>query len=227
MVEFISNLIGNDIIATIVMSFIPLIELKGGIVFARGVGINTFAALGLGYVGATVAFFPVFFLLIPILKLLKKIKWFNTFALKVEGYFADKAQETMENRQKSNKKQLSENFLKIMGVFIFVAIPLPMTGVWTGTAIAVFLGLKFREAILPVLAGNLVAGLIITGLSELFLWAFGSVKVLDYVLYALFALALILLIVVIVKICNKKVNKTSDLVDNSIEENIVDDNKVE
>lgn len=40
MVEFIQNLIGNDLWATIIMSFVPLIELKGGIVFARGVGFN-------------------------------------------------------------------------------------------------------------------------------------------------------------------------------------------
>ena len=50
----------------------------------------------------------------------------------------------------------------MLGVFVFIAIPLPMTGVWTGTAIAVFLGLKFRQVILPVLGGNLVAGLIIS-----------------------------------------------------------------
>ena len=40
MTEFIRQLVGNDILATIFMSFIPLIELKGGIVFARGAGID-------------------------------------------------------------------------------------------------------------------------------------------------------------------------------------------
>ena len=74
MTEFISNLIGNDFWATLIMSFIPLIELKGGIVFARGVGFGFFKAFLLSYLGSTIVFVPVYFLLKPILKLLKKIK---------------------------------------------------------------------------------------------------------------------------------------------------------
>ena len=88
-------------------------------------------------------------------------------------------------------------------MFIFVAIPLPMTGIWTGTAIAVFLGLKFKEAILPACLGNLVAGLIISVLSEICL-SIWTIEVLDYILYTLFALAIILLIVVIIKIAKSK-----------------------
>ena len=44
MTEFISNLIGNDFLATLIMSFIPMIELKGSIVFARGAGIEIWYA---------------------------------------------------------------------------------------------------------------------------------------------------------------------------------------
>ena len=147
--EFISRLFGNDIISTLAMSFVPLIELKGGIIFARGVGIPTFQSFGLAYLGSTIAFIPVFFLLIPILKLLKRIKFIETFAQKVENYFADRAKDTLSKEQgKTNRKILSQTFIKQIGVFLFVAIPLPMTGVWTGTAIAVFLGLKFHQTIL-------------------------------------------------------------------------------
>ena len=88
-------------------------------------------------------------------------------------------------------------------MFIFVAVPLPVTGVWTGTAIAVFLGLKFKDAVLPVCVGNLIAGLIISILAEVCL-AIWTIQVLDYILYALFALAIILLIVVIIKIAKSK-----------------------
>lgn len=72
MIEFIRNSIGNDLWATLIMSFVPLIELKGGIVFARGAGFGFFSALGLSFVGSTAVFFPVFFLLKPVLNLLKK-----------------------------------------------------------------------------------------------------------------------------------------------------------
>ena len=61
MVEFLRNLVKNDALATILMSLMPLIELKGGIVFARGVGYSFFEALGLSYIGSTIAFVPVFF----------------------------------------------------------------------------------------------------------------------------------------------------------------------
>ena len=145
---------------------------------------------------------PIFFLLRPILNLLKKVKWFNRFACKVEEYFRKKAEEV-----KNRKGKLSESGIKQLGVFIFIAIPLPMTGVWTGTAIAVFLGLKFKEIILPVLGGNLVAGLIISLLAELFL------PYVDIILYVLFALVVVMLIVFIVKIAltkPKEENKEQD-----------------
>ena len=129
MTEFIRNLIGNDILSTAVMSFVPLVELKGGIVFARAIGLDFLTALLLAYAGSTLVFFPIYFLLRPILNLLKKIKWFNKFALKVENYFAKKADEALAKQEKTGKKPRIS--LKALAVFIFVAIPLPMTGVWT------------------------------------------------------------------------------------------------
>ena len=85
MSEWIANLVGNNVLATLIMSFFPLIELKGGIIFARSVGLGFFESFGLAYLGSTVASFLIFFLLRPVLNLLKKIKWFNGFATKVES----------------------------------------------------------------------------------------------------------------------------------------------
>ena len=67
MADFISNLIQNDFLATIIMSCVPLIELKGAIVFARGMNYGFLYALGLSYLGSTIIFIPIFFLLKPIL----------------------------------------------------------------------------------------------------------------------------------------------------------------
>ncbi len=223
MTEFIREFIGNDYWATVIMSLVPLIELKGGIVFARGTSSFGFLnALLLSYAGSTLVFIPIYFLLRPILNLLKKIKWFNGFANKVEGYFSQKAEETLKKQQSKlkqenvdltlteeeleKKSQKRQTFIKQLGVFIFVAIPLPMTGVWTGTAIAVFLNLKFKDVILPVMLGNLVAGLIISLLAELLI-AVASLAVLDYVLYALLGLALILLVITIIKMSKTKTDK--------------------
>ena len=217
MTEFFANLIGHDLWATIIMACVPLIELKGAIVFARGVGFGFFEALGLSYLGSTVVFFPIFFLLIPILNLLKKIKWFNTLALKAENYDKTKADSALEKQNaKSSSKKMSALLIKQLCVFVFVAIPLPMTGVWMGTAIAVFLGLKFKEAVLPVVLGNLIAGLLISALAQLCLAVF-TIEVLDYILYALFALAVIFFIILIVKVCKQKVpTENSDANDKEI-----------
>ncbi len=198
----IANLIGNNFIATAIVSFFPLIELKGGIVFARGVGYGFFEALGLSYLGSTIAFFPVFFLLIPILNLLKKAKWFNKFVLKIESYINGRAERSVKNGKGVSSEKSALKF-KMLAVFIFVSIPLPMTGVWTGTAIAVFLGLKFKESILPIVAGNLIAGVIISLLAELFI-VIWNISALDYVLWALFGLAIIILVITIVKIVRQK-----------------------
>ena len=198
-IESVNNLIGNPALTAMLVSVIPLIELKGAILFARASGLGFFAALGASYIGSTIVFIPIFFLLRPILNLLKKIKWFNSFANKVEAYFQKKADEV-----KNRKGKLGEAGIKMMGVFIFIAIPLPMTGVWTGTAIAVFLGLKFRQVILPVLGGNLVAGLIISVLAELF------IDYVDYILYGLFALVVVMLVVFIVKVALTKPKKAEE-----------------
>ena len=202
MTEFIRQLVGNDVWATIVMSFVPLVELKGGIVFARSCGLDFLLSFLYAYIGSTIVFIPIYFLLRPFLNLIKKIKIFSRLAFKVENYFNSKADQAVQEKG-TGKKGLSNLGLKKLGVFIFVAIPLPMTGIWTGTAIAVFLNLKFKDAVLPAVIGNFVAGLIISILAEvcITLW---SIEVLDYILYGLFALAAILLVVVIVKISKSK-----------------------
>lgn len=205
MVEIISKLIGNDTLATIVMSIFPLIELKGGIVFARGVGMGFFESLLLAYIGSTIVFIPIFFLLRPILNFLKRIKFISKLATKAESYCEQKANSAF-SKDKENSKEDNINFLKWLGVFVFVAIPLPMTGVWTGTAIAVFLNLNFKGALTAVVAGNLVAGLLISLLATL-CTALWSIEALDYILYVLFALAIIFLIVLIIKVVMQKPKK--------------------
>ncbi|MBO5286006.1 MAG: small multi-drug export protein [Clostridia bacterium] len=182
---FLLSIFGERL-ATVIGAMIPLIELKGSIVFARGVGLSFFEAFLYSFLGSTSVFFIAYFLFVPILNLLKKIKFFNLFALAVEDYFTDKSKTT---------GNVGNGLLnKIITVFIFVALPLPLTGVWTGSVIALLLGLKFKYAFPSVALGNLVAGLIISVLAELFL------PYLNIILSALFIIALVLFIVLVVKI---------------------------
>ena len=82
-----------------------------------------------------------------------------------------------------------------------------MTGVWTGTAVAVFLNLDFKDVILPVVLGNAVAGLIISLLAEL--CTVIGIN-LDYILYGLFALAVILLAITIIKVSKEKTEEKKE-----------------
>lgn len=204
MVEFIQNLINNDVIATMIMSFFPLIELKGGIIFARGAGLGLFPAFGLAFVGSTLAFFVMFYLLKPVLALLHRFKWFTNFIDKVENYFEKRAQNALENgKAEKNGKRGDATYRKQRAVAIFVGIPLPMTGVWAGTAVAVFLNLKIKQAILPVVIGNFIAGVIISALAVVCKMLFGE-NGLDLFLKGLFILALVLFIACLIKIAISK-----------------------
>lgn len=200
--EFLYKLFGSYEIATMVSSMIPLLELKGGICFGIRNALSWYYSYLFAFIGSTIMFFPIFFLLRPILNALKKVKWFNSFANKCETYIQNKADETAN---KQGKKQWSAETIKLVGVFLFVAIPLPMTGVYMGTAIATFLDIKFYKAFLMVFLGNIVAGGIITILAVL------CIDIIDYILYGLFILAIVILVITIIKIKKSSKNKESNV----------------
>jgi len=110
--------------------------------------------------------------------------------------------DTTNNFGASKKSKTIYNkafFLKILGVFVFVAIPLPLTGVWTGTCLAIALGLGFWWSCLAVISGNMVAGAIITIISRLF----GDNSLIFF--YIFLALILVIGIFLLIKsIINKK-----------------------
>ena len=115
---------------------------------------------------------------------------------KIEAVFINKAEKMASTSQGEPEDKVRK--MLIWGLFAFVAVPFPVTGVWTGTAIAVFLDMKFKDAVLPITLGNLVAGTIITLLTWLFK------PYVDIIIYVLFAIAIIMLIVFIIKVILSK-----------------------
>ena len=196
--EFLVELLGSPYLAVIFVSMVPLIELKGAIPVGQtpAFGLSLLETAAMAYIGSTVICVLVFFLLKPIFALLKKIKIFNLIVRKMEGLFIHKAEKIAAKSNGSVEKEAKR--IMIIALLIFVAVPFPVTGVWTGTAVAVFLGLKFREAILPLVIGNLIAGSIITLLTFLFAYY------VDIIIYSLFALAIVMLIYTIYKIAKSK-----------------------
>ncbi len=134
------------------MSMVPIIELRGAI----PIGIVTFGFEP--YIVYTVCvlgnILPVPFLIL----FSKKILDYMRTVRHVGPFFAKYLDRAHANAGKITSFQL-------LGVFLFVAVPLPLTGAWTGSVIAAILGLRVKKAFFAVAAGVLSSGLIMWGLS--------------------------------------------------------------
>ncbi len=195
--KFLQEIFKNEYIATLFVSMFPLIELKGAIPIGTGLfSLPLIKTSLLAYIGSTVISVAVFFLLKPVFNLLKKIPFFKKFVEKVENVFEEKAEKIATKTNGQKEKEARK--IMMLSLFIFVAVPFPVTGVWTGTAIAVFLEMKFFDAFLCLSVGNLIAGIIITLLTFLFK------AYVDIIIYILFAIAIVMLIVFILKIVLSK-----------------------
>lgn len=162
----------NVILATILISLLPIIELRGAIPFAMEKAVwgphvlSNWQAFGWAFLGSSLVVPFVALAFIPIINWLKKTKWFKSIGEAIENKVKKHSDKMLENKTEQTSKKAY--WLKMFGVFAFVAVPLPLTGVWTGTAIAVMIGLNFWSACASIILGNLTAGLLITLLSSLF-----------------------------------------------------------
>ena len=142
-------------IATLLISMIPIIELRGAIPIAVFTFHLTYIeAFVISFIGNII---PVYFIvkyIRPIFDLLRKIGIFR----KIIDWATEKA-----NKKIAESKKLQTATL--LGVYLFVAIPLPGTGAWMGALIANFLGLPPKKAIPPIYVGVLTAGIIILTLT--------------------------------------------------------------
>jgi len=134
------------------MAAVPLIEQKGAIpVGLYRYDMNPMVVFLLSFIGSLL---PVPFVLIffnKIFEWLGKSKHFG-------GLY-----NLIEKKITKNKSKF-EKFEEI-ALITFIAIPLPTTGVWTGTAVAAFLKLDFKRSVMCAVAGSFICGLIVTGLS--------------------------------------------------------------
>lgn len=146
-VEFFNNSIPPELIAFIV-SLCPVLELRGGMIAARLFQMEFLKAFIICYIGNML---PIPFILLFI----KKI-----FAVMRRSKFFSKIVDKLEAR--SEKKKGTMEKYKEWGLLIFVAIPLPGTGGWTGALIAALMDMRIKKT-LPIIAlGVFIAGLIMS-----------------------------------------------------------------
>ena len=147
---FLQNLLGGNHQEAIVfiLSMTPLVELRGGIIAGY---LYDFSLLKTLLISISANLIPVPFILLFIKHIFKFMIKHNLFSNLVEK---------LQKRAMSKSHKIES--LEFWGLLIFVGIPLPGTGAWTGALIASLLNLDFKRAIFAIFCGILLGALIMS-----------------------------------------------------------------
>lgn len=145
----LTNIIPAEIIIFVV-SMLPVLELRGGLIAASLLKVNWMCAFPICVIGNLL---PLPFILLFVDKLFAFLKRtrFKKFVERFEKKASAKSESVAAHRK--------------WGLFTFVALPLPGTGGWTGAVIASMLRMRIKEAFPPIILGVLAAGVIMSVLS--------------------------------------------------------------
>jgi len=139
----------GKIIVTLFVSMVPIIELRGAIPIATGMQLSPWVAIPVAIVGNLL---PIPFIILFIKKI---FAWMRKVSPKL-----NKVVDKMEAKAEKNKEKVLK--YAFWGLVIFVAIPLPGTGAWTGALVAAMLDMPLKKAFPSIVLGVLGAGIIIS-----------------------------------------------------------------
>lgn len=154
MVEVIENFLFETLgkeLCVFICSMIPIIELRGAIPLGAGLGMELIPTYLLSILGNLIPVPFILLLIRAVLDFMKKVKGLKKIALWIEAK-ADKHKGKIEK-------------YAYFGLFLFVAIPIPGTGAWTGSLIAALMRMKFWKSFLWITFGVLTAGVIMSAIS--------------------------------------------------------------
>lgn len=134
---------------TLVCSMVPIVELRGGIPLGVAQGLNYPEAIAAAIIGNII---PVPFIILFIRRIFAFLRKHFPFMNRL----IDKLEKKAHLKGRTVKKY------QFWGLVLFVGIPLPGTGAWTGALIASFLDMRLKDCILPILIGVIIAAAIIT-----------------------------------------------------------------
>ena len=144
--------------ALFVISMLPLIELRGAVPLGLAAGMPWHEVLPLCYAGNLL---PIPFVLlfgVRLLNWLETLRPFAGFAIRYKKKLLSKSAQVTKYAQ--------------LGLILFVAVPLPGTGAWSGAVIATLLKIPLRRAFLSIALGVIIAGLLMTAGTHGLLGAF-------------------------------------------------------
>ena len=148
-------------IIVFLISMVPLIELRGAIPYAIGVGLNIPLSYVIAIVGNMLPLPIIFLFARRVLVWGSKVNWPK--GLKWVGKFFVFCLEKGEKGGKALTSKAGRS--TYIALLLFVGIPLPGTGGWTGTLAASILNLDFKKSILAAFCGVILAGIIMGGVS--------------------------------------------------------------
>ena len=141
---------GKELIVFII-SILPILELRGGLIAASLLNLNIVSSFIICFIGNILPVPFILWFITPIFDKLKKTKKLSKFVNR------------LENKAMSKKDQIEK--YQYWGLMLFVGIPLPGTGAWTGCLIAALLGMDKKKSFLFTTLGVLMAGIIMLILS--------------------------------------------------------------
>lgn len=128
-----------------IISLFPLLELRGGLIAASLLGVDMWKAVPICILGNIL---PIPFILLFIEKIFDLLK--NTKLVKMINKLEEKAEKGAEKIMKYKK----------FGLLLFVGVPLPGTGAWTGSLVAALFHFKLKDAVFAILGGIVMATVI-------------------------------------------------------------------
>ena len=154
----------SEILKTALLSMVPTFEGRYAVIAALGMKMPVVFSYLLALVCSSLPVPFILLLLRPVLD------WFYTLPIKPVRAFAawlerhtEKKHAAMQEKgRKGFRARFSAETAELLGVYVFVALPLPGTGVWTGSAIATLFNMPRGKAAAAILLGNVTACLITT-----------------------------------------------------------------
>ncbi len=192
-------------LAVFLLSMIPIAEARFAIPFGISMGLKPFEAFGWAFLGTSLITPILLLILIPIINALSRTKLFSKLGKFLFDKFSKKSKKLADDDAQTDEKPRFFNkrdFKRMGGTALFVAVPLPLTGVWTGSAVASIIKLGFVKGLIGVVAGNAVACAILTLIGFLF------ADYVNYITLAFFIIAVIVVLILIVKLIIYKPDKT-------------------
>lgn len=133
------------------LAMLPLTELRGAIPIGIAMDLNPIAVYVASVIGSTIVSIPLILTFRHILNFFRSVDMFLPLVKKVDS------------KIESGMKRLKS--ISILGIILFVGIPLPTTGTWTAAAIASILKIRIKTSLLGVLIGNMMSGIIVSLIS--------------------------------------------------------------